>query len=113
MVIARVLAQETEAVLMDEPTANLDIGRQVEVLDLMRTLCRCGITVAVALHDLNLAVQYCDRLVLLYGGGIASEGTPSEVVSADNIRAVYGSGSAVYDIDGLPAVLPRRAKEQT
>ncbi len=112
VVIARVLAQETEAVLMDEPTANLDIGRQVEVLDLMRTLCRRGITVAVALHDLNLAVQYCDRLVLLYGGGIAAEGTPAEVVSADNIRAVYGSGSAVYDIDGLPAVLPRRAKEQ-
>jgi iron complex transport system ATP-binding protein len=109
VVIARVLAQETQAILLDEPTANLDIGRQIETLDLMRILCGRGITVAVALHDLNLAAQYCDKLILLSGGRIAAEGTPGEVITAENIRAVYGAGSAVYCIDGIPAVLPRPA----
>ena len=115
VVIARVLAQETEAILLDEPTANLDIGRQIEALDLMRSLCNRGLTVGVALHDLNLAVQYCDRLILLCGGGIAAEGSPAEVVTEGNIRAVYGAGSRVFSIDGLPAVLPRpsqRLREQ-
>jgi iron complex transport system ATP-binding protein len=108
VVIARVLAQQTQAILLDEPTSNLDVGRQIEVLDLMRSLCReQGLTVGVALHDLNLAVQYCDKLILLSGGGIKAEGAPSEVVTQANIREVYGAGSAVYTIDGLPAILPR------
>jgi iron complex transport system ATP-binding protein len=111
VVIARVLAQETGAILLDEPTANLDIGRQIETLDLMRELCGRGKTIAVALHDLNLAAQYCHKLILLSGGGIAAEGTPACVITADNIRSVYGAGSAVYCIDGAPAVLPRAKKE--
>jgi len=108
VVIARVLAQQTEGILLDEPTSNLDIGRQIEVLDLMKDLCRSqGLTVGVALHDRNLAVQYCDRLILLHEGRIKAEGTPAEVVTQENIREVYGAGSAVYSIDGLPAILPR------
>ena len=63
LMIARVLVQETEAILLDEPTANLDIGRQVEVLDLIKNLCiENKLTVLAALHDLNLAAQYCDHL---------------------------------------------------
>jgi iron complex transport system ATP-binding protein len=108
VVIARVLAQQTQGILLDEPTSNLDVGRQIEVLDLMRSLCReQGLTVGVALHDLNLAVQYCDKLILLSDGGIKAEGAPSEVVTQSNIHEVYGAGSAVYTIDGLPAILPR------
>ena len=108
VVIARVLAQQTQSILLDEPTSNLDIGRQIEVLDLMKALCReRGLTVGVALHDLNLAVQYCDHLILLHHGRVKAEGTPSEVVTRQNIREVYGAGSAVHCIDGLPAVLPR------
>ncbi len=109
VVIARVLAQETEAILLDEPTANLDIGRQIEVLDLIKGLCRRdGLTVVAALHDLNLAAQYCDRLVLISNGRIHAEGTPGEVINADNIGQVYGSGSYIYThpLSGLPAVLP-------
>ncbi len=112
VVIARVLAQETQAILMDEPTANLDIGRQIEVLDLMQALCGRGLTVAVALHDLNLAAQYCKHLILLSDGGIAAEGVPEEVITERHIRAVYGAGSAVYSIDGLPAVLPRPGRNR-
>jgi iron complex transport system ATP-binding protein len=108
VVIARVLAQQTEAILLDEPTSNLDIGRQIEVLDLIKHMCRNqGLTVGVALHDLNLAVQYCDKLILLNEGSIVASGTPSEVVTQENVRGVYGAGSQVYSIDGLPAILPR------
>ncbi len=109
IVIARVLAQETEAILLDEPTANLDISRQIEILDLIKSLCRKdGLTVVVALHDLNLAAQYCDRLVLINSGRIHAEGKPNEVIKDDNIRQVYGAGSYIYThpLSGLPTVLP-------
>lgn len=109
IVIARVLTQETEAFLLDEPTANLDISRQIEILDLIKGLCRKdGLTVVVALHDLNLAAQYCDRLVLIDSGRIHAEGKPDEVINDDNIRRVYGAGSYIYShpLSGLPAVLP-------
>jgi len=110
IVIARALTQETEAILLDEPTANLDIGRQIEILDLIKGLCRENrLTVVAALHDLNLASHYCDRLVLINDSRIRAEGTPAEVISPENINEVYGSGSYVHThpLSGLPAVLPR------
>lgn len=108
LVIARVLAQETKAILLDEPTANLDIGRQVEILDLIKSLCReNNLTVLAALHDLNLASQYCDRLVLVNNGRVHAQGTPSEVIIPQNIKEVYGAAGCVYThpANGLPAVL--------
>jgi iron complex transport system ATP-binding protein len=108
LLVARVLAQETRAVLLDEPTANLDIGRQLEVLDLIKSLCReNGLTVLAALHDLNLAAQYCDRLILLHGGRIHAEGTPVEVITPEHIAEVYGAENCVYThpVSGLPCVL--------
>ncbi len=108
VVIARVLAQETEAVLLDEPTANLDIGRQIEILGLIRSLCRENdMTVLMALHDLNLAAQYCDRLILLNKRRIHAEGIPKEVITPQNIEEVYGTESCVYahPANGLPVVL--------
>ncbi len=108
IVIARALAQETEAILLDEPTANLDIGRQIEILDLIRSLCReNNMTVVAALHDLNLAAQYCDRLVLLNNHRVHAEGMPGEVITPQNIEEVYGARSCVYahPANGLPVVL--------
>jgi iron complex transport system ATP-binding protein len=108
LLIARVLAQETKAILLDEPTANLDIGRQVEMLDLIRNLCRKNnLAVLAALHDLNLASQYCHRLVLINNRRVHAQGTPSEVITAENIKEVYGADSCVYahPINQLPAVL--------
>jgi iron complex transport system ATP-binding protein len=111
VIIARVLAQETEIVLLDEPTANLDVGRQIEVLNLIKGLCRQEnkLTAVVALHDLNLASHYCDRLVLIHNGRIHAEGRPATVITTANIEEVYGSGSYVHThpLSGLPAVLPR------
>ena len=92
--VARVLAQKPQVILMDEPTANLDINHQVAILDLMKNLCTENrLTVLIALHDLNLAAQYCDRLVLLKKGQLYAEGKPAEVITAANIQAVYGDGS--------------------
>jgi len=108
LLIARVLAQETKAILLDEPTANLDIGRQIEILDLIRNMCsENNLAVLAALHDLNLAAQYCNRLVLLNEGRVYAEGTPSEVITSSNITKVYGAASCVYShpVNGLPCVL--------
>ena len=108
LLIARVLAQETKAILLDEPTANLDIGRQVEILDLIKHLCRAkNLTVLAAIHDLNLAAQYCDRLILINNGQIHADGTPKEVITSNNIQDVYGAESCVYvhPVNGLPTVL--------
>ncbi len=108
LMIARALAQQTKAMLLDEPTANLDIGRQVDVLDLIKRLSRDkDLAVLAALHDLNLASQYCDRLVLISNGRVFCQGTPSEVVTAANIEAVYGADHCVYThpVNGLPVVL--------
>ncbi len=108
LLIARVLAQETEAVLLDEPTANLDIGRQIEILDLIKQLCReNNLAVLAALHDLNLAAQYCDRLILINDGRIHAEGTPKEVITSENVAEVYGAENCVYNhpVNGLPCVI--------
>lgn len=108
LLIARVLAQETEAILLDEPTANLDIGRQIEILDLIKNLCRQdNLVVLAALHDLNLAAQYCDRLILINNGRIHAEGTPKEVITSENVAEVYGAENCVYNhpVNGLPCVI--------
>ncbi|OGN97414.1 MAG: iron ABC transporter, partial [Chloroflexi bacterium RBG_13_51_18] len=108
LLIARVLVQETQAILLDEPTANLDIGRQGEVLDLIKNLCRDNnLTVIAAVHDLNLAAQYCDRLILIHEKRIRSQGRPAEVITDANIKDVYGAANCVYThpINGLPTVL--------
>ena len=108
LLIARVLVQETSAILLDEPTANLDIGRQVEVLDLIKNLClESSLTVLAALHDLNLAAQYCDRLLLINEGRIHIQGKPAEVITDANIKLVYGAENCVYThpVNGLPTVL--------
>jgi iron complex transport system ATP-binding protein len=108
VLIARVLVQETKAILLDEPTANLDIGRQLEILDLIRSLCsERNLTVLAAIHDLNLAAQYCDRLLLVNDHHIHAEGTPTEVITDENIKQVYGAENCVYThpVNGLPTVL--------
>jgi iron complex transport system ATP-binding protein len=97
VLIARVLAQEPEALLLDEPTSSLDIHHQVQVLDLVRGLVdEKGLSVIMAIHDLNLAVKYCDQLVLLNGGRQVSAGTPEEVLTPQNLQAVFGVNARLY-----------------
>lgn len=92
VMVARALAQEPEVMLLDEPTSHLDISFQFEIMDLIRSLNReKGLTVLAVLHDLNLAGQYCDRMVMIGQGSVAASGRPEEVITADNIRRVYGA----------------------
>lgn len=104
--IARALAQEPKIILLDEPTAHLDINYQIEILDLVRNLCRERRLITVAtFHDLNLAAQYCDTLALLHQGRIYRLGTPKEVIDADIIEEVYGAQVFVcpHPVNQLPA----------
>lgn len=88
--IARALTQEPELLLLDEPTTYLDIKYQVEILNLMKRLNKqFGITIIMIIHDLNLASEYCDRLVLLNEGMIFKTGTPYEVLTYEIIEEIY------------------------
>lgn len=108
LTIARALAQEPEVILLDEPTAHLDISHQVETLDLFRELClERGLVAVAATHDLNLAAQYCDRLVMISQERIYCQGTPRQVINPQNIKQVYGTEVYVYPhpVNNLPATL--------
>jgi iron complex transport system ATP-binding protein len=110
VVLARALAQEASVFLLDEPTTGLDIGHQQQVLDLVEGLRRGrGIAVVSALHDLTLASQYADRLVLLNGGAVVAEGPPSEVLTPEHLALFSGARVAVLTgPDGELVVIPRR-----
>lgn len=109
VVVARALAQETPALLLDEPTAHLDIGYQAMVLGLVRELCREeGLAALAVVHDLTLAAQYCDRLLVLSRGRVAAEGDPIGVLTAELVREVYGARVTVlpHPETGRPVVAP-------
>jgi len=91
VVLAMAVAQEARILLLDEPTVHLDLRHQVAVMELLRDLAsRDGVTVLAVLHDIVLARQFFDRLLLLDHGRLAADGPPSVVLSADNVRDVYG-----------------------
>ncbi len=94
--LARALAQQPRVLLLDEPTSNLDILHQLTILGLVRQLVDNGLTAIAAIHDLNLAARYCDRLVLLSNGQVATEGLPEEVLAPETIESAFGVRSAVY-----------------
>ena len=90
VIIAKALAQEPVLLFLDEPTAHLDIGHQIQVLDLLKKFNRQNkLTIAIVLHDLNLASLYCNRILLLNEGRIFKAGSPEEVLTYQNIEAVY------------------------
>ncbi|MET9515431.1 ABC transporter ATP-binding protein [Streptomyces sp. NPDC002994] len=107
--IAMALAQETDLLLLDEPTTYLDISHQVEVLDLVRQLNHDrNRTVVAVLHDLNQAARYADHLVAMKEGRIVAEGHPTDIVTADLVREVFGLTAIVIPdpVTGSPLVIP-------
>ena len=108
VVIARALAQEPELLFLDEPTSHLDIGHQVQALDLLKRLNRVNnLTIVMILHDLNLASAYSNRIVLLDQGMVFKEGKPEEVLTYQNIEKVYKTIVLVNDhpVTGKPNVV--------
>ncbi|BFO16779.1 ABC transporter ATP-binding protein [Streptomyces sp. KM77-8] len=103
VLIARALAQQPALLVLDEPTNHLDIRHQLSVLG---TLRRLPVTVLLALHDLNLAAYYCDRLYVLHAGGITASGPPAEVLTPRLLAEVYGVAAevAVHPRTGAPQV---------
>lgn len=90
--IAKALAQEPSLLFLDEPTSHLDIGHQVAILDLLTVLNRQnGLSIIIVLHDLNLASEYCKRIILLDKGAIFKEGPPDEVLTYQNIESLYNT----------------------
>ncbi|MCK8476201.1 heme ABC transporter ATP-binding protein [Microbacterium sp. SSW1-7] len=108
--LARVIAQSTGILLLDEPTAALDLKHHEDVMRLIRTRADAGIAVAIVLHDLNAALAHADRVTLLADGRVAATGTASEVLSAERIEQVYGQAVDVFPhpATGVPLVVARR-----
>ncbi|MCD7440520.1 ABC transporter ATP-binding protein [Streptomyces lincolnensis] len=107
--IAMALAQDTDLLLLDEPTTYLDIAHQVEVLDLVRQLNReRGRTVVAVLHDLNQAARYADHLIAMRAGRIVAQGPPADIVTAELVQDVFGLASVVVPdpVTGDPLVVP-------
>jgi iron complex transport system ATP-binding protein len=107
--LARALAQRAPILLLDEPTSALDVGHQQQVLELVDELRReQGLAVVSALHDLTLASQFCDRLVMLGAGIVEAAGIPREVLTVENIANLYGAKVRIIEIDDEIAVVPHR-----
>lgn len=107
--LARALAQEPRLLMLDEPTSHLDIGYQVEIMDLIARLnAGTQVTVVMVLHDLNLAARYCRRLVMLKEGRIQASGEPAQVLQPDLLEAVYGIPVLVrpHPVYPCPQVMP-------
>ncbi len=114
VLLARALAQETPALLLDEPTASLDIDHQVRVLGLVTDLVSEGQAALAAIHDLDLAARFCDRVCLLSTGEIRAAGPPAEVLTADALETVFGTAAAV-GVDpatGTPTVTALRDRPE-
>ncbi|MGW4354932.1 heme ABC transporter ATP-binding protein [Nocardia sp. NPDC004582] len=108
--LARVLAQDTATLLLDEPTAALDLGHQEQVLRLARDRATAGAAVVVVLHDLGVAAAYADRVAVLDAGRIAADGPPREILTAELLTRVYQHPVDVFDhpVTGAQLVLPVR-----
>lgn len=108
--LARVLAQETRIVLLDEPTAALDLRHQEQVLRIARALAADGRAVVVVLHDLSLAAAYADEIAVLHGGRLVARDAPAAVLTAERVEEVYGTPVRILSDPGTgaPIVLPRR-----
>lgn len=106
VMLARALTQETTCLILDEPTNHLDITYQIQIMDLIKSR---NMTVIAAIHDLNIAAMYCDRIVALQEGKVIAEGTPQEVITKENIKALYHVNAEILmRADGRPAIIYER-----
>jgi len=106
VLIARALAQEPDILLLDEPTSNLDIHHQLEVMEIIRELvAKRGISAIMAIHDLNLASRFADKIIIMKNGKIIDAGKPWDVLTPENIRKVYNVEVEVLNSNGRPYIV--------
>ncbi|MBR4697871.1 MAG: ABC transporter ATP-binding protein, partial [Candidatus Methanomethylophilaceae archaeon] len=104
--IARGLVQEPEILILDEPTSNLDVKYQMDVMRFLKTYAKtAGILVLMVCHDLNITAAYADRVVLMYEGNVFADGDPKHVLTEDNIETVYKVKARVIDVMGAPHII--------
>jgi iron complex transport system ATP-binding protein len=107
VLIARAIAQEAKVLLLDEPTSNLDIKHQLEVMDLTQKLVKKEkLTAIIAIHDLNLAARFCDQIVMMKNGKIFAAGDAQSVLNSQNIRSVYGVEVIINHTTNTPYIIP-------
>ena len=105
VILGRALAQEPKMLLLDEPTANLDLKHQIEVMDIIREQAKSGISVLISIHDLNLAARYCDDIIMLKNGRIYAAGG-KEVLNPKNLRNVYSIRAKIIKDSGNRIIVP-------
>jgi iron complex transport system ATP-binding protein len=109
VLLARAFAQDTDYLLLDEPTSNLDLKHQMEVMEMISDMVkRKGMAAMLAMHDLNLASRFSDTIMMLNAGKVFCTGEPSQVITVENIRSVYGVESEISMSNGHPYILPIR-----
>lgn len=113
--VAMVLAQQTNILLLDEPTTFLDIAHQIELLELFSTLHDEGRTLVAVLHDLNHAARFATHIIAMRDGRVVAEGPPAEIITATTVEAVFGLPCVVIEdpISGTPLVVPRGSRSPT
>ena len=106
VIIARALAQDTSFILLDEPLSHLDLYNQLEILRLLSRICKeQGKTVICVIHDLNLALRFCEQIVLLHKGHIFAQGCTDVVLSEENLREVFRVEGKRRELDGVPLIV--------
>lgn len=112
--IAMALAQQTDILLLDEPTTYLDLAHQIDVLDLLAELNEQGRTIVMVLHDLNQAARYADSMIALRGGQVVAQGAPHAVMNAETIRQVFGLHAEIISdpVTGTPLCIPIGRRDQ-
>lgn len=107
VLMARALAQQGRLLLLDEPTSDLDLRHQLATLQTVHELSRQrGVGAVIAIHDLALAARFCDRLLMLRAGAVLAAGTPQQVLTPDNVEALFGVSARIGNDGGLPYVIP-------
>ncbi|MDD4498586.1 MAG: ABC transporter ATP-binding protein, partial [Methanosarcinaceae archaeon] len=113
VLMSRAIAQETPLMFLDEPTSALDFSNQIRIWKIMQMIAEEGVTILACSHDPNHVAWFCDKVVVMNGNGIAAEGAPSEVISEETLREIYGDICSVRAVDGVRMVMPRWIMDKT